>query len=88
MAEENSGKMHLTRSDFMLFTPAQVREFAMEKARLEEEDADLLVKHKVNGDRLLRSTARDAITLYELPGGSAKDLFETLAKTFPGEKSF
>jgi hypothetical protein len=79
--------MDITLSDFMMFTPAQVRDFAMERAGLDEEDADLLVQHKVNGSRLLGSTVGDAKALYDLPGGSAKALFNMLAATFPGEKS-
>lgn len=84
-AEENSGKMELTREQFMGLSPEDVHAFVLEKNFLDKEDADKLVKNKVKGSTLMESSAQEVKDLYGLPGGPANELVKNLKRIFPGE---
>jgi hypothetical protein len=76
--------MELTREGFKAFSLEQVREFVLMEGVLDEEDAEKLVRSKVKGATLLRSSMEDVIK-YGVPAGAAKDLVDLLKDKFPGE---
>jgi hypothetical protein len=84
LAEESGGKMELTREGFKAFSSEQVREFVLMEGVLDEEDAEKLVRSKVKGATLLRSSMEDVIK-YGVPAGAAKDLVDLLKDKFTGE---
>ena len=75
--------MELTREGFKTLDSKQVREFLLAEGVLDDEDAEKLVKSKVKGATLLRSSMEDIIK-YGLPAGAAKDLILMLEDKFPG----
>jgi hypothetical protein len=77
--------MEISRSEFMAFSCEQVHEFVLKKPLLRQEHADKLLKNEVDGSTLLRSSAKDVVDLYGLPGGPAKHLVDELEEIFPGE---
>jgi hypothetical protein len=76
--------MELTREGFKAFSLEQVREFVLMEGVLDEEDAEKLVRSKVKGATLLRSSMEDVIK-YGVPAGAAKDLVDLLKDKFTGE---
>ena len=80
---EGSEEMELTREGFKTLDSKQVREFLLAEGVLDDEDAEKLVKSKVKGATLLRSSMEDIIK-YGLPAGAAKDLILMLEDKFPG----
>ncbi len=76
--------MELTREGFKAFSSEQVREFVLMEGVLDEEDAEKLVRSKVKGATLLRSSMEDVIK-YGVPAGAAKDLVDLLKDKFTGE---
>lgn len=84
--ESDSGKMAVSRSEFMAFSRQQVRDFVLENDVLDRENADKLFNQQVKGATLLRSSAKEVMDLFGLLGGPAKDLVDKLAEMFPGEE--
>ena len=61
------------------FTVANVRDWAAVSIGLDAEDADILVKQKIDGEALFKVTEEKLVKLYGMPGGPAGKLADAVA---------
>ena len=56
-----------------------VRKWLVETVRIDAEDADILVKHKMDGELLLKATEDELVKLYGVPGGPASKIVDAVS---------